>query len=84
MVYTIPSEEKSLEMIYNADGDSTVLLVSTNASMIRKFEIENGTQIGEFLIESPILQMAKISVFTGDVVIGIAQNQNIIRFDSNG
>lgn len=72
MVYTIPSNEKSLEIIYNADGENTVLLVGTNASLIRKFEIENGTEVGEFLVESSIWQMAKISVYTGDVVIGIA------------
>jgi hypothetical protein len=71
-------------MIYNADGDNTVLLVGTNASVIRKFEIENGTEVGVFLVESSIWMMAKISVYTGDVVIGIASNHDIIRFDSKG
>jgi hypothetical protein len=72
MFYSIQSGEKSLEMIYNADGENTVLLVGTNASVIRKFEIENGTELGVFPVENSVWQMAKISVYTGDVVIGIA------------
>jgi len=28
--------------------------------------------------------MVKISVITGDVVIGVAQNNDVIRFDSTG
>ena len=41
-------------MIYNPDGEDTVLLVATSNSKIRKFELNNGTEIDSFDVESPV------------------------------
>ena len=46
--------------------------------------MENATEITVYDFENPLERMEKVTVFTRDVLIGLASNNDIIRFNTNG
>lgn len=75
-------------MVYNVEGEEdeevTILFVSTSGPAIRKFETENGTKIDSFDVESSVLFLENIVVHTGNLMMGMTENNQVLKITFEG